>query len=134
MTALGSRADFGIILNQDLPEHEIPELLRHSTFLSAKENTAFIRLFEDKEILMDFLNAVLRRSDEDVITEVEHMNRDFELYFHQVAEAGNCRGRPRKGAGVDGLHQQLRLPRRNPQQRKGRHSRRLRAVAHPQDP
>lgn len=75
MTALGSRADFGVILNQDLPEQEIPELLRQSTFLSAKENTAFVRLFEDKEILMDFLNAVLRRNDEDAITEVEHMNR-----------------------------------------------------------
>ncbi len=39
MTTLGSRADFGVILKQDLPEQEIPELLRHSTFLSAKERT-----------------------------------------------------------------------------------------------
>ncbi len=81
MVTTGSRADFGVILNQDLPEQDIPELLRQSTFLSAKENTAFVRLFESKEILIDFLNAVLRRSDEDVITEVEHMNRDLAVIY-----------------------------------------------------
>lgn len=81
MANTGSRADFGVILNHDLPEQEIPEILRGSTFLSAKENTAFIRLFESKEILMDFLNAVLRLEGENTITEVEHRNRDLAVIY-----------------------------------------------------
>lgn len=102
MTALGSRADFGVILNQDLPEQEIPKLLRHSTFLSAKENTAFIRLFEDKEILIDFLNAVLRRSDEDAITEVEHMNRDLAVIYPSDDIVGvDVHAKTQKGEYID---------------------------------
>lgn len=102
MTALGSRADFGVILNQDLPEQEIPELLRQSTFLSAKENTAFVRLFEDREILIDFLNAVLRRSDEDVITEVEHMNRDLAVIYPSDDIVGvDVHAKTKKGEYID---------------------------------
>lgn len=102
MTALGSRADFGVILNQDLPEQEIPELLRQSTFLSAKENTAFVRLFEDKEILMDFLNAVLRRNDEDAITEVEHMNRDLAVIYPSDDIVGvDVHAKTKKGEYID---------------------------------
>lgn len=102
MTALGSRADFGVILNQDLPEQEIPELLRQSTFLSAKENTAFVRLFEDKEILMDFLNAVLRRNDEDAITEVEHMNRDLAVIYPSDDIIGvDVHAKTKKGEYID---------------------------------
>ena len=81
MAKVESRADFGVILNHDLPESEIPELLRQSTFLSAKENTAFVRLFESREILMDFLNAVLRLDEENAIVEVEHMNRDLAVIY-----------------------------------------------------
>lgn len=86
----------------DLPEQEIPELLRHSTFLSAKENTAFIRLFEDKEILMDFLNAVLRRNDEDAITEVEHMNRDLAVIYPSDDIVGvDVHAKTKKGEYID---------------------------------
>ena len=81
MIRTGSHADFGVILNQDLPEQEIPELLRQSTFLSAKENPAFIRLFESTEILKDFLNAVLRLDEDKAITEVEHINRDLAVIY-----------------------------------------------------
>ncbi|OWV14745.1 PD-(D/E)XK nuclease family transposase [Fibrobacter sp. UWH1] len=102
MVRTGSHADFGVILNQDLPEQEIPELLRHSTFLSAKENTAFIRLFESKEILIDFLNAVLRLDEKDSITDVEHMNRDLAVIYPSDDIVGvDVRARIKNGEYID---------------------------------